>query len=143
MLPSSERRRELNRLLIVDDAMFIRRMIADVASEAGWDIAGEAGDGLEAIASYDDLQPDLVTMDLVMPNLGGLEALRSIRARDPQARVIVISALDQRAALLDSISAGAADFVVKPFERDRLLAMFRKLLVQDQPLSQAPEAHGG
>ena len=117
----------MKRLLIVDDAMFMRRLLADVATEAGWNVVGEAADGLQAIEKYDALRPDLVTMDLVMPILGGLEALRSIRHNDPEAQVIVISALDQKAAVLDSITAGAIDFVVKPFNRDQLLGMFKKL----------------
>ncbi len=117
----------MKRLLIVDDAMFMRRLLADVATEAGWQVVGEAADGLQAIEKYDALKPDLVTMDLVMPNLGGLDALKSIRLSDPEAKVIVVSALDQKAAVLDSITAGAMDFVVKPFNRDQLLGMFRKL----------------
>ena len=117
----------MKRLLVVDDAMFMRRLIRDVAAEAGWEVAGEAADGAEAVASYERLRPDLVTMDLVMPVMGGLEALRRIRAADPGARVVVVTALDQKQALLDSIRDGALDFVVKPFERDRLVGMLRKL----------------
>jgi two-component system chemotaxis response regulator CheY len=117
----------MKRLLVVDDALFMRRLIRDVAAEAGWEVAGEAADGAEAVASYERLRPDLVTMDLVMPVMGGLEALRRIRALDPDASVVVVTALDQKQALLDSIRDGAIDFVVKPFERERLVGLLRKL----------------
>ena len=117
----------MRRLLVVDDALFMRKLICGVAAEAGWEVVGEAGNGLEAVALYDRLRPDLVTMDLVMPEMGGLEALRRIRARDPDARVIVVTALDQKQALMDSIRGGAVDFIVKPFERQRILNLLAKL----------------
>jgi two-component system chemotaxis response regulator CheY len=117
----------MKRLLVVDDALFMRKMICGVAAEAGWQVVGEAGDGAEAVALYDRLRPDLVTMDLVMPVMGGLEALRQIRARDPQAQVVVVTALDQKQALMDSIRDGAIDFIVKPFERQRVLNLLNKL----------------
>ena len=117
----------MKRLLVVDDALFMRKMICGVAAEAGWQVVGEAGDGAEAVALYDRLRPDLVTMDLVMPVMGGLEALRQIRARDPQAQVVVVTALDQKQALMDSIREGAIDFIVKPFERQRVLNLLAKL----------------
>ncbi|HKI20307.1 MAG TPA: response regulator [Isosphaeraceae bacterium] len=115
------------RLLVVDDALFMRKMITGVASEAGWEVVGEAGDGSTAVALYQELRPDLVTMDLVMPVMGGLEALRQIRALDPDAKVIVVTALDQKQALMDSIRDGAIDFIVKPFERRRVLNLLVKL----------------
>jgi two-component system chemotaxis response regulator CheY len=117
----------MKRLLVVDDALFMRKMICGVAAEAGWEVVGEAGDGAEAVALYERLRPDLVTMDLVMPVMGGLEALRQIRARDPQAQVVVVTALDQKQALMDSIRDGAIDFIVKPFERQRVLNLLGKL----------------
>jgi two-component system, chemotaxis family, chemotaxis protein CheY len=117
----------MRRLLVVDDALFMRKMICGVAAEAGWEVVGEAGDGAEAISQYQKLRPDLVTMDLVMPVMGGLEALRQIRALDPEARVVVVTALDQKQALMDSIQDGAIDFVVKPFERQRILNLLVKL----------------
>ena len=117
----------MKRLLVVDDALFMRKMICGVAAEAGWEVVGEAANGLEAIALYDRLRPDLVTMDLVMPEMGGLEALRQIRAEDPNARVVVVTALDQKQALMDSIREGAIDFIVKPFERQRVLNLLAKL----------------
>jgi two-component system, chemotaxis family, chemotaxis protein CheY len=117
----------MRRLLVVDDALFMRKMICGVAAEAGWEVVGEAANGLEAVTLYDRLRPDLVTMDLVMPEMGGLEALRRIRAQDPDARVVVVTALDQKQALMDSIREGALDFIVKPFERERVLKLLAKL----------------
>ena len=117
----------MKRLLVVDDALFMRKLIGDVASEAGWEIAGEAPNGQEAVTLYDRIRPDLVTMDLVMPIMDGLTALREIRARDPEAQIIVVTALDQKQALMDSIQFGAIDFIVKPFERARVLALLQKL----------------
>jgi two-component system chemotaxis response regulator CheY len=117
----------MKRLLVVDDALFMRKLICGVAAEAGWEVVGEAGDGSEAVALYERLRPDLVTMDLVMPVMGGLDALRRIRARDPGAQVVVVTALDQKQALMDSIRAGAVDFIVKPFERQRVLNLLAKL----------------
>ncbi len=119
--------RNHERLLIVDDAMFMRKLIRGVAIEAGWEVAGEAANGEEATALYSQLKPDLVTMDLVMPVMGGLEALRQIRTLDPQAKVVVVTALDQKQALMDSIRDGAIDFIVKPFERERVRNLLSKL----------------
>jgi two-component system, chemotaxis family, chemotaxis protein CheY len=117
----------MKRLLVVDDALFMRKMICGVAAEAGWEVVGEAGNGAEGVSLYQQHRPDLVTMDLVMPVMGGLEALRQIRALDPEARVVVVTALDQKQALMDSIRDGAIDFIVKPFERQRVLALLSKL----------------
>ena len=117
----------MRRLLVVDDALFMRKLISGVAAEAGWEVAGEAGNGEEAVSLYKELKPDLVTMDLVMPVMGGLEALRRIRELDPSAQVVVVTALDQKNALMESIRDGALDFIVKPFERQRVLNLFHKL----------------
>jgi two-component system, chemotaxis family, chemotaxis protein CheY len=117
----------MKRLLVVDDALFMRKLICGVAADAGWQVVGEAGNGAEAISLYQQHRPDLVTMDLVMPVMGGLEALRQIRAVDPEAKVVVVTALDQKQSLMDSIREGAIDFIVKPFERERVLALLAKL----------------
>ncbi len=117
----------MKRLLVVDDALFMRRLIGGIAVEAGWEVVGEAGDGAEGVALYDRLRPDLVTMDLVMPNMGGIEALQKIRELDPAARVVVITAVDQKQSLMDSIHHGAVDFIVKPFDRDRVVGLLDKL----------------
>ena len=120
----------MKRLLVVDDALFMRKLICGVAAEAGWEVVGEAANGEQAVALYQQLKPDLVTMDLVMPVMGGLEALRQIRELDPQAQVVVVTALDQKQALMDSIRDGAIDFIVKPFERQRVLNLLHKLVAR-------------
>jgi two-component system, chemotaxis family, chemotaxis protein CheY len=117
----------MKRLLVVDDALFMRKMICSVAAEAGWQVVAEATNGAEGVSLYQQHRPDLVTMDLVMPIMGGLEALRQIRAFDPEAKVVVVTALDQKQSLMDSIRDGAIDFIVKPFERERVLALLAKL----------------
>jgi two-component system, chemotaxis family, chemotaxis protein CheY len=117
----------MKRLLVVDDALFMRKMICGVATEAGWQVVGEAANGAEAVSLYQQHRPDLVTMDLVMPIMGGLEALRQIRSFDPLAKVVVVTALDQKQSLMESIRDGAIDFIVKPFERERVLALLAKL----------------
>jgi two-component system chemotaxis response regulator CheY len=110
------------RLLIVDDAMIIREKIKDAALATGWEIAGEAANGAEAIEAYLKLRPDVVTLDLVMPQFDGLHALRGIRAADPNACVIVVSALEQKAVLREAFRTGATDFVLKPFDKANLIA---------------------
>lgn len=118
--------RNVNRLLVVDDAMIMRMRIRDIARQAGWEVVGEAANGAEAVARYRELRPDLVTLDIVMPELDGVEALRAIKAEHPAARVVMVSALDQRAKLSACIALGALDFIVKPFEKQRLLDLFSK-----------------
>lgn len=117
----------MNRLLVVDDAMLMRKMIRSIAEEAGWEVAGEAANGREAVETYLDLRPDLVTMDVVMPEMTGLEALRAIRSEDADARIVMVTALDQKQTLHEAIQAGALDFVVKPFDRLRILKLLEKL----------------
>ncbi|NBT12950.1 MAG: response regulator [Planctomycetia bacterium] len=114
------------RLLVVDDALIMRMRIAAIAREAGWDVAGEAADGAEGLSRYRELRPDLVTLDIVMPTLDGVETLRSIMAEDPQARVVMVSAVDQRSKLVECIELGALDFIVKPFDKPRLTALFER-----------------
>ncbi len=109
-----------SRILVVDDAVFMRHLIKNILTGMGHEIVGEAADGNEACEKYDELKPDLVTLDLVMPNKGGLDALKDIRQKDPKAKVVVISAIDQRQPLMDALKLGAADYVVKPFEKDRV-----------------------
>ena len=121
----------MKRLLVVDDALLMRKMIGNVAAEAGWAVVGEAGDGLEAVRLYDQLRPDLVTMDVVMPGMGGLEALRRIRQHDPAAQVVMVTALNQKQTLLESIEHGAIDFIVKPFERERIINLLNKVRSRD------------
>lgn len=113
-------------LLVTDDALIIREMIKDTAIHAGWTIAGEACNGLEAVERYQTLRPDVVTLDLVMPQYDGLHALRGIKAVDPQARVIVVSALEQKSILKEAFQLGANDFIVKPFDRQNLIDTLEK-----------------
>lgn len=108
-------------LLVIDDALIIREMIKDAATEAGWEIAGEAVNGQDAIDKYQELKPDAVTLDMVMPDYDGLHALRGIIQADPQARVCVVSALDQTKILKEAFKIGAADFIVKPFDKNNLV----------------------
>ena len=116
------------RVLVVDDQLITRTMIKDVASEAGWEVAGEASDGQQAVEQFKELSPDLVTLDMVMPHLDGLAALEQILQIDPSACVVMVSAVDQRPKLNRAIELGAADFLVKPVEKARLLSMFNKIL---------------
>ena len=115
------------RLLIVDDALFMRMVIRDVAEATGWEVVGEASNGKEAIDLFSQTSPDLVTLDLVMPVMGGLDALSEILQRDAAAKVVVISALDQKETLLASVRKGAIDFIVKPFERERIVGVLNKV----------------
>lgn len=123
----------MKRLLVVDDALLMRRMIRDVAAEAGWHVAGEAANGAQAVALYRELRPDLVTMDVVMPEMGGLDALRAIRAADPDARVVMVTALDQKQTISEAIRDVAIDFIVKPFDRGRVLRLLEKVAGAGRP----------
>jgi two-component system chemotaxis response regulator CheY len=115
-----------NRVLIVDDAMIMRLRIREIASQAGWEVVGEAATGQQAVQSYELLRPDLVTMDIVMPTMDGVEALRAIRAFDPAARVCMVSAINQKEKLTECIRLGAIDFIVKPFDKTQLQSFFEK-----------------
>jgi len=116
------------RLLITDDALIIREMIKDVAQAAGWTVVAQASNGQEAIDLYRQHRPDAVTLDLVMPQFDGLHALRGIMAADPNARIVVVSALEQTQVLKDAFKAGASDFLVKPFDRQVLAETLNKLV---------------
>lgn len=116
------------RLLIADDAMIIRELIKDTAANAGWEIVGEASDGAMAIDLYEKLRPDAVTLDLVMPQHDGIEALQGIMGLDPEAKVLIVSALDQTQVLKQAFKLGASDFIVKPFDRHNLLETLEQLL---------------
>ena len=115
-------------LLVTDDAMIIREMIKDAATSCGWEIAGEATNGQEAIELYQECRPDAMTLDMVMPEFDGLHALRGIMEQDPDANVLVVSALDQQQVLKDAIKLGASDFIVKPFDKDCLTGALDKLV---------------
>jgi two-component system chemotaxis response regulator CheY len=116
------------RILVVDDAAFMRKMVSDVLTEGGHEVVGEAGNGQEAIARFHELKPELTTLDITMPEKDGLSALKEIVQLDPGARVIMCSALGQESKVLESIKLGAKDFVVKPFQPDRVLEAVAKAL---------------
>jgi len=109
-------------VLICDDAMFMRSVVASVLSGAGYEIVGEASTGAEAVARYDELRPDVITMDLLMPEMGGLDALKAIRAKHPDARIVICSAMGQEHLMAQARAAGARGFVVKPFKPEAMLA---------------------
>ncbi|MFP3391075.1 response regulator [Brevibacillus reuszeri] len=117
-----------NKVLIVDDAAFMRMMIKEILSKNGYSVVGEASDGAQAVEKYKELGPDLVTMDITMPEMDGISALKEIKKMDPNARVIMCSAMGQQAMVIDAIQAGAKDFIVKPFQADRVLEAIKKTL---------------
>ncbi len=116
------------RILVVDDAAFMRMMVKEILGKNGFQVVGEAENGLQAIARYQELTPDLVTMDITMPELNGIQAVREIRKLNPNARIVMCSAMGQQAMVIDAIQAGARDFIVKPFQPDRVLEAVRKAL---------------
>lgn len=122
-------------LLITDDALIIRTMIRDVATAAGWEVVAEAANGCEAIERYMETRPAAVTLDLVMPEYDGLHALRGIREFDPEARIVVVSALDQRSVLKEAFRLGASDFMVKPFDKRALIATLEQLVADEVVLT--------
>lgn len=134
-----------NRLLVIDDALIIREMIKDASIDAGWEIAGEAGNGKQGVEAYLRTQPDAVTLDLVMPEYDGLRALRDIIAADSAARVLIVSALNHTEILKEAIQSGAADFIVKPFEPHQLVSALNKMigLSDSPPLSQLHDQTDG
>ena len=115
-------------ILIVDDAAFMRMMIKDILTKNGYNIAGEAENGMVAVEKYKEVKPDLVLMDITMPEMDGIQALKNIKAADPGALVIMCSAMGQQAMVIESIQAGAKDFIVKPFQADRVLEAVKKVV---------------
>lgn len=118
----------MKKVLIVDDAAFMRMMIKDILQKNGFEVVGEATNGLEAIDLYNRTQPDVVTMDITMPEMDGIEAVTKIKAADPNAKVIMCSAMGQQSMVMDAIKAGAKDFIVKPFQADRVLEAIKKVI---------------
>ena len=115
-------------VLVCDDAIFMRTMIGDILSQAGYEVVGEAETGTQAVEKYVLLKPDLVTMDIVMPDMGGIDAVREIVQHDPGARILMCSAMGQQALVVEAIQAGAKDFVVKPFQPSRVLEAVQRVL---------------
>lgn len=117
-----------NRILIVDDAAFMRMMIKDILVKNGFEVVGEAENGAIAVNMYKDLKPDLVTMDITMPEMDGISAVKKIKEADPAAKIIMCSAMGQQMMVMEAIQAGARDFIVKPFQQDRVVQAVKKAL---------------
>lgn len=115
-------------ILVCDDAAFMRMMIKDILTKNGYNVAGEAENGLKAIEKFNETKPDLVLMDITMPEMDGIQALKKIKEGDPGAMVIMCSAMGQQAMVIESIQSGAKDFIVKPFQADRVLEAVKKVV---------------
>ena len=115
-------------ILICDDAAFMRMMIKDILTNNGYNVAGEAENGAKGVEKYNELKPDLVLMDITMPEMDGIQALKAIKAADADAKVIMCSAMGQQAMVIESIQSGAKDFIVKPFQADRVLEAVKKVV---------------
>lgn len=115
-------------ILVCDDAAFMRMMIKDILTKNGYNIAGEAENGAKAVEKYAEVKPDLVLMDITMPEMDGIAALKKIKEADPNASVIMCSAMGQQAMVIESIQSGAKDFIVKPFQADRVIEAVQKVL---------------
>lgn len=119
------------RVLIADDASFMRQMIREIIEPEGYEVVGEATNGMEAVELYLKLQPDLVTMDIVMPKRSGIEAVRGILAEDPRAQVVMCSALGQETLVMEALQAGAKNFIVKPFKPDAVISTLDRLVEKE------------
>ncbi len=115
-------------VLICDDALFMRTMVKDILVQAGFEVVGEAETGTQAVEKYRELRPALVTMDIVMPDMGGIDAVRAITQEDPSARILMCSAMGQQALVVEAIQAGARDFVLKPFQPSRVVEAINRVL---------------
>ncbi len=115
-------------ILIVDDAAFMRMMIKDILSKNGYTVVGEAENGLKAVEKYKDLNPDLVIMDITMPEMDGIQAVKQIKSLNSSAKIIMCSAMGQQAMVIESIQAGARDFIVKPFQAERVIEAVKKVV---------------
>lgn len=117
-----------NKILIVDDAAFMRMMIKDILTKNGYEVIGEAENGARAIEKYRELNPDLVIMDITMPEIDGIQAVKEIKRVDGDSKIIMCSAMGQQAMVIESIQAGARDFIVKPFQAERVIEAVKKVL---------------
>ncbi len=115
-------------ILICDDAAFMRMMIKDILTKNGYNIAGEAENGTKAVEKYNETKPDLVLMDITMPEMDGIQALKKIKEADPNACIIMCSAMGQQAMVIEAIQSGAKDFIVKPFQAERVLEAVKKVV---------------
>ncbi|UMZ73372.1 response regulator [Natranaerofaba carboxydovora] len=117
-----------HKVLIVDDAAFMRMMIKDILTKNGFEVVGEAENGAQAVEKYDELSPDIVTMDITMPEKDGIQALKEIKGKDANANIIMCSAMGQQSMVIEAIQAGAKDFIVKPFQPERVMEAIKKSL---------------
>ncbi|WP_256759381.1 response regulator [Cohnella sp. WQ 127256] len=120
----------MGNILVVDDAAFMRMMLKSILENAGHTVVGEAENGSDAIEKYKALQPDLVTMDITMPVMEGVEAVKHIKSAHPDAKIIMCSAMGQQGMVVQAIQAGALDFIIKPFQADRVLSSIEKALTK-------------
>jgi len=119
------------RILVADDASFMRQMIREIVEAEGFEVCGEASDGIEAVEQYKELEPDICTMDIVMPRRSGIDAVRGIMELDPAARIVMCSALGQETLVTEALQAGATDFIVKPFKPKSVLDALKRVLEKD------------
>ncbi len=113
---------------MVDDSSFLRNSLKKILEDHGYEVVGAAGNGLEAITKYKELKPDLVTMDIIMPQMNGLEALKLLKAVDPNACVVIVSSMSAKQSVTDCIQAGAKNYILKPFEAQKVIAVIQKAL---------------
>ncbi|RAV14380.1 two-component system response regulator [Paenibacillus contaminans] len=118
----------MTKIMVVDDAVFMRTMMKEILKSEGFEIVAEAANGEEAVQLYKQVKPDVVTMDITMPEMDGVDALAAIKKIDPQAKVIMCSAMGQQEMVIRAIRAGAMDFIVKPIQKDRVIAAVKKVL---------------
>lgn len=116
------------RILIVDDSKFVRKMLTSILESGGHTVCGEAVTGAEAVAKYSELKPDLVTMDVIIPDMSGVDAVKEIKKLDPSAKIVVISAMGQQPVVAELLREGALDYIVKPFQPARVLESIDKLI---------------
>jgi len=121
----------MTRVLVADDASFMRQMIRDIIDQEGFEVVGEAADGVDVVEKFTELSPDLVMMDIVMPKRSGIDAVKAIMEIAPQAMVVMCSALGQETLVMEAIQAGAKDFIVKPFKPESVLTTLRKVLEKE------------
>lgn len=120
--------KKMIKVLIVDDAIFMRRMLSDIVKEGGYSVVGEASNGKEAVDAFKKLKPDIVTMDIIMPEMGGIDAVKEINKIDGDAKILMVSAMGQQQLVVEAIQAGAKDFIVKPFEASRVLTAIERIV---------------
>jgi two-component system chemotaxis response regulator CheY len=119
------------KILVVDDAAFMRMMLKDILTKNGYEVIGEATNGVDAIAKVKELNPEVVTLDITMPDMDGLTALKEIRAIRPEIKIVMVSAMGQQAMVIEAVQGGVKDFIVKPFNADRVVECMKKLEKED------------